>query len=92
MSFVAITFLWDAFLLVYFSCGILVLRGVVLATCLFCRMSFQWAHIPVGFSYLEFDMKVVVMKPKHKRRSMHVFQCLVEMIERLLSPRTTFRH
>ena len=35
-------------------------------------------------------MKVVVSKQnKNKRRSTHVFQCLVELIQRLLSPRIT---
>ena len=53
-------------------------------------MSFHWAHIPVGFFYLECDMKVDVSKPKNKRRSMHIFQCLVEMIQSLLGPSICF--
>ena len=90
MTFVAITFLWDVFLLVYFSCGIVDLRGVVLASCLFCRMNCHWAHFPVGFFYLGCDMKVVVSNQETNTGQCMLFNVWLTLFKGDLVPELLF--
>ena len=87
--FCGMIFLWDDFPLQWFSCGMIFPWDDFPVGWFSCGLIFLWDDFPVGwFSCGMWHESCCAIK--NIRLSMHVFRCLVEMIGRVLSPRTTF--